>query len=167
MKKAAWIMMAMMVAATTWAQPGGGGGKPNKKDGDHGGRGMNPERMAKELGLTEQQQDALGALQHEWQTKLVDLRADSQKAKLELRRIMREPESTRDEIIKAVEVDNAADLAMAKARVDHFLKVRELLGPEKAAQMHEMRGAFRDDERGQGEPIPRGGKNRGPDNPAD
>lgn len=162
MKTTLWMMAAMMVAATAWAQPGSGDGKQHKKGGDQG-KGMNPERVAEQLGLTENQEDALRTLQHAWQAQLIDLRADSQKAKLELRRVMREPESTREQIMAAVEADNTADLAMAKARAEHFLKVRELLGPEKAAQMHEMRGAFRDDERGPGGSIPRGGKNRGSD----
>jgi len=153
MKTAVWMMAAMMAAATVWAQPGGGDGKQYKKGGDQA-RGMNPERMAEKLGLTGQQEDALRTLQHDWQAKLIDLRADSQKAKLELRRVMREPESTREQIMAAVEADNTADLAMAKARAEHFLKVRELLGPEKAAQLHDMRGGPRDE--------PRGGMNRGP-----
>jgi Spy/CpxP family protein refolding chaperone len=148
------VVMTAMSAAVASAQPGQGpseGGKKMKQR-------PNPEQMMKDLDLTTEQQDALKQAQRDMQKQMVDLRADVKDARDAARSIMTSASVTRDEAMKAVESEAAAELTLRKAMVDHRLKVRDIIGPENAAKMIELREERREERREKFGP----GKGRGP-----
>lgn len=144
------LMSAMLIAAAS-AQPGRGDGAGMGLAGEKGqGR---PVMLIDNLGLTPEQQKAVRAARDEWMEQSIDLRGAVQKAKLAVRRELTAETVNRDAIMSAVEKEAAAELELRKAMVDHQLKIREIVGPEKAEQLMEMMR----DQRGGG---PRGDRPR-------
>ena len=148
------VLLSAMSVAVASAQPGQGPSEGGKKMKHR----PNPERMMEELNLTTEQKDALKQSQRDMQKQMVDLRADVKDARDAARSVMTSASVTREEAMKAVESEAAAELALRKAMVDHQLKVREIVGPENAAKMIELREQRRDDRREKGGP----GKGPGP-----
>ena len=146
-----WSAMSVAVAS---AQPGQGPSEGGKKMKHR----PNPERMMEELNLTTEQKDALKQSQRDMQKQMVDLRADVKDARDAARSLMTSASVTREEAMKAVESEAAAELTLRKAMVDHQLKVREIVGPENAAKMIELREERREERREKGGP----GKGPGP-----
>jgi hypothetical protein len=88
-----------------------------------------------------------------FQVQMIDLKANIQKARLEVRKLVNQDTVNREAVMKAVEAESAASLALRKAVVEQQIKAREIIGPEKAAQLREMRqergygdGGRRDDD---------------------
>jgi Spy/CpxP family protein refolding chaperone len=138
-----------MSVAVAVAQPGQGSGKGAMKMKHR----PNPEQMAKELGLTAEQTAAMRAAHEAFQVQMIDLKANIQKARLEVRKLVNQDTVNREAVMKAVEAESAASLALRKAVVEQQIKAREIIGPEKAAQLREMRqergygdGGRRDDD---------------------
>ena len=148
------VLLSAMSVAVASAQPGQGPSEGGKKMKHR----PNPERMMEELDLTAEQQEALKQSQRDMQKQMVDLRADVKDARDAARSLMTSASVTREEAMKAVESEAAAELALRKAMVDHQLKVREIVGPENAAKMIELREERREERREKGGP----GKGPGP-----
>jgi len=127
---------AITVAAAS-AQPGRGDGSGPRGDKDSFRPKM--ERIADDLNLTAEQKQKLENLRDEFQAQNVDRRSSVQKAKLEVRRLLKQDVVDRDALMKAVEAEGAADLALRKARIEHLLKVRDIVGPENAERLRELR----------------------------
>jgi Spy/CpxP family protein refolding chaperone len=125
-------LSAIGFAAAT-AQPGRGDGPRPRGD------GPNRDAVAEQLGLTQEQKDALEAIRHDAQTEMVDLRAAVQKARLETKRLMDQPDASRDAILAAVAAEGTAQQALRTAMTEHQLAVRDAIGPEKAAQLRDLR----------------------------
>jgi Spy/CpxP family protein refolding chaperone len=154
------LLVTAMSVAVASAQPGQGQGP------SEGGKKMkhrpNPEKMMEQLELTTEQQDALKQLRRDFQKQMVDLRGDVKDARDAAREIMTATEVSRDEAMKAVEAEAAAELVLRKAMVDHQLKVRDIVGPENAAKLAELREERRDDMRERGGPGNGPGPGKGP-----
>jgi len=155
------LVSAISVAAAV-AQPGRGDGEGFK--GDKSKQRPNREQMAEKLDLTPEQQKALKDLRQDIQVQMIDLRANVQKARLEVKNQMTQEAVNREAVMSAVEAEAAAELAVKKAMIEHQLKVREIVGAEKAEQLRDM---FQDRHGGemrgfQGEPGGDRGRGQGP-----
>jgi len=124
-----------MSVAVAVAEPGQGPGKGEMKMKHR----PSPEQIAKELGLTAEQSAAMRTAQETFQVQMIDLKANAQKARLEVRKLVNQDTVDREAVMKAVEAEGAAGLAMRKAVVEHQINIREIIGPEKAAQLREKR----------------------------
>ena len=148
MKTLTTILIATaMTAAIASAQPGPG-------QGPQGGGKMinrpNPERIFEKLDLTAEQRDALDQEQRNFQKQMVDLRADAKKTRETMRDLMDSATVSREEAVAALEAESAAELTIRKAMLDHRLKIREIVGPENAAKLVEMRDERREEMRERG-----------------
>jgi Spy/CpxP family protein refolding chaperone len=128
------LIMSALCAGAALAQPVGGDGfGPGGRDGkERPGRAI-----AGQLELTPEQQKALRVIRQEFHAAAIDLRANIEKARLEVQSLMTADTVNREAIMTAVEKEGAATTALRKAMVEQHLKVREIVGPEKAAQMME------------------------------
>lgn len=135
------VMVMMVGSAAALAVPGQGrGGERGRDTGDREpGRG----RMMASLDLTSEQKDQLRALHEEQAETMVDLRAAAEKAHLKTVSLLSQETVDRDAVMKAVKKEGAAAEALRLAHVEHQLKVREVVGAEKAARLMDMREAGR------------------------
>jgi len=83
--------------------------------------------------LTAEQMEKVGALRTEHQKGMIDLRADLQKKRLDLRTLMTATEPNEKKINAVIEEMGALRTQLQKQRVSHWLKVREMLTPEQRA----------------------------------
>lgn len=86
-------------------------------------------------GLSRAERDTLRKLAFEHEREMIPLRADARLARLELRRLLSEPKPDEAAVMKAAEAVAQAELAVEKSRLKHLLRVREVLGPERAARL--------------------------------
>ena len=154
------VFLTAMSAAVALAQPGGGMMGQGKGDMKMKHR-PDMEQMADELDLTAEQRQAMEDAQSAFRMNMIDLRATAEKARLTVRTQMRQTTVNRDEVMKAVDAEGAADLAIRKAVINHQLAIRTILGPEKIEKMHEMRKSRGDEDRDRG--GYRGGSDRDDD----
>lgn len=148
-------VVAVSLAAVAMAAPGPGGGREGRGGpggggpGFGGGDGPGPaagmmlqrvlqnEQMAKKLGLTDEQIATLKSSLLETQKQMIKLRAESELAELEVRRLMGEEQVDRAAVMKAIDAASAAHTAIRKAGVEERLKVRETLGQETLDKIRE------------------------------
>lgn len=146
------LVVSAMGIAAAMAQPGQGDGQGPKGNKEKHRDGI--ERMSDKLDLTPEQQKALKDLRQELKGQMIDLRANVEKAKLAVESQMTAEQINRDALMAAVDAESAAELAVKKAMIDHHLKVREIVGAEKAEQMFrhwkDRRGEGMDEGRGRG-----------------
>jgi len=93
-------------------------------------QGMHFQNKMESLDLTSEQQSQLEKLHTDMQKGMIQLKANLQIAQLELKTALNSGASDKEVTIKADALTKAQN-AMVKARVDHQLKVRSLLGPDK------------------------------------
>lgn len=156
MKKTITTILAItaITVAAAVAQPGRGDGQGPRNEG-----GKPKREMLNRLDLTPEQQQALRDLRREQQEQMIDLRAAAQKARLNVEKLLDAETVDTEALMAAVESAGQAEIAIEKARVAHHLKVREIVGVEKAAQMRGMmQGRRGDRDGGPGGP----GQGRGP-----
>jgi Spy/CpxP family protein refolding chaperone len=93
------------------------------------------------LDLDEEQKAKLNELRHELEMAAIDLKADLQKLRLELKREMMKDEPSRKAVDKLVEDIGAARTKLKKLHIDHAFKAKEMLKPEQWKQfiMRHMR----------------------------
>ncbi|HMO51662.1 MAG TPA: periplasmic heavy metal sensor [Kiritimatiellia bacterium] len=126
------VSISLLGPALVFGQPGRGEA-PGWRGDQPGKPAMT--RLADDPDLTPQQRQALRQLRQNWQEQEVDLRGDVQKARLAVRKQMAEPTVNRAALMAAVEAESTAELALRKARMEHMLEMREIVGPEKARRM--------------------------------
>lgn len=147
------LLVTVFGIGSAFAQPPGHGDDRGWNKDHH--KRFNPERLAEKLDLTAEQTTALKDAQYALEEKMIDLKANHQKAKLALRGQMDADTVDRDALMSAVEAESAAQLAIKKTMIDHKLEMKEILGPEKVAELEAMKKSRmekRGDNRG-----PRGG----------
>ena len=99
-------------------------------------RKMDPEQAAKRWGLTPEEQEALKALRMTYQQEIEELEATLQKARTDVRHLLTDVSAaTESEVMNAIDAAGSAQTALQKARVRYMLKIREIIGPEKARSM--------------------------------
>jgi len=188
------VVVAVSLAAVAMAAPGPGGGREGRGGpggdgpGIGGGQGHGPgpgmilqrvlenEALAKKVGLTDEQIATLKGSLLETQKQMIKLRAESELAELDVRRLMGEDQVDRAAVMKAIEAAGAAHTAIRKAGAEERLKVREIVGQETLDKIREhmadrmgKRGGGQDGERRPGrgqrgdddQAGPRGGKGEG------
>jgi len=149
-------VVAVSLAAVAMAEPGPGGGREGRGGpggggpGIGGGQGHGPkagmilqrvlqnEALAKKAGLTDEQIATLKGSLLETQKQMIKLRAESELAELEVRRLMDEDKVDRAAVMKAIDAASAAHTAIRKAGVEERLKVRETIGQETLNKIREL-----------------------------
>lgn len=141
-------LVVLATAGLTVAEPYG-----HRMDEDSGGRNhqQRMEKISRELGLTTQQQDELRNLRAESMDEMKGLREALQDARKTTQELILSDQASDDEIMKSVVAEGAAYLALSKARAEHQLKVRKIVGAENAAKLIDMRNDWRM-KHGRGEP---------------
>ncbi|MFB0515283.1 MAG: Spy/CpxP family protein refolding chaperone [Candidatus Neomarinimicrobiota bacterium] len=94
------------------------------------GPGMCRLLWNEDLKLTKEQQEQITKLGTQFQTQVIDLRADLQKLRLELQEQLRAVSPNKKAIDATLDKINAKQGAIQKLRVNHQLDVRAVLTPE-------------------------------------
>lgn len=186
MKKVLLLVTILTVGAASLvlAKPGGPQGPGGKNRGDRGPEKMdpamivqrianNPEKAAK-LGVTEEQIEKLEDIILKQEKRKIQLKANADKARVDLRQLMKQDEPDQEAVMAAVDAVGAAQTELRKAEIGTLLKVKRILGAdtvkalrkegrkmarEKKQQFQERRG--KQERRGDGEGR-RGGGPGGP-----
>jgi Spy/CpxP family protein refolding chaperone len=176
---ARWLFLAIFCVATTLcaapgssAQAGGGGQgvgpgfaghRPPFERAFQGGRFWDNPRIATALKLTPDQQKAMDDILFQHREKLIDLRANLQKAELDMEPLMNADEPNRAAIEAQIDKVVAARAELEKANSNFLLDIRMKLTPDQWKQIKNFRaeGGMREMRRGwrQGGP---GARMRGP-----
>ena len=111
--------------------------------GHRGGRGgFMPfgavERFADEIGLSEDQLDRISSIKTEMEKKIVDLRAEKQKAEIDLRELIRDPKAKSSEIEKAAQKVVDLESQIRLNRIETAIKIRDVLTPEQREKVMEV-----------------------------
>lgn len=121
---AAMITLIFVTVATVGIYAQAPKGMMNKKG------PMMKEKIFDKLNLTDTQKDQIAKLKTDFQTKMVDLKANLQKDKIALKALRSKDDVTRNEVITAVEAVNKSKNAMALAWANHIMDIRDMLTPE-------------------------------------
>jgi Spy/CpxP family protein refolding chaperone len=115
--------------------------------------GRRPERLARELGLDDAQIERIGRLRLEHRLGMIDLGAELRKLRLALRAELAAGTPDRAEIDRITGAIGEVRTKMQRQRIDHLLKVRDVLGDEQWKRFIERR---RERDRGpkDGPPMP-------------
>jgi Spy/CpxP family protein refolding chaperone len=153
------ISMFVMITLATALTASAGSEHGNKNKGDREGgpwqdREARMERVADELELTQEQREQLKALSEEGREEMRALHEAMREARETTAALIEAEVVDRDAVMKSVVAEGAAYLALSKARAEQQIARREILGPEKSAQLGNMRQEWMDD-RG-GRPMGRG-----------
>ena len=111
--------------------------------GHRGGRGgFMPfgavERFADEIGLSEDQLDRISSIKTEMEKKIVDLRAEKQKAQIDLRELIRDPKAKSSEIEKVAQKVVDLESQIRLNRIESAIKIRDVLTPEQREKLMEV-----------------------------
>jgi Spy/CpxP family protein refolding chaperone len=126
-------------------------------------QGPNPERL-KEAGATDEQLEQLKKIQEQQQLKQVDLKADAEKAQIELKQLISSENASEKDVLKAVDALTEAKAAIMKQGISARFKAREILGDEISKKLREMgppKGRGPDGQKGPGVQRPQGPQGRG------
>lgn len=107
------------------------------------GMGMGPQLLEK-LELTEKQRDQVKVLFTGLEKKRIDLRADLQHKKLELREAMDESKVDEGKVKRLVKEMGATKTELQMTRIDQQLGLKKILTPEQQKQLrqHRMTGGM-------------------------
>ncbi len=116
------------------------------RDGRRGKRGMRGmrgigigPRMAEELGLTDEQTEAIQAIRDDFREQMGPTRETVSEIRAELRELWSADEPDKKAILAKMDEMQAEKHAMAIARVDARLQVLDVLTPEQKAEMQAIR----------------------------
>lgn len=141
-------MRRMMVPHGSGGQLRQGGGKPGMKGGagmsgggpmggsmrSSGGVGM-LIASAEKLGLSGDQVKQLESMKHDFQMEKIDLQAAVHKAKLRLKRLMKNPGAAEGDVMAAIDAVAAAEGDIRKMRYRHLKAARATLQPDQMAKV--------------------------------
>ena len=99
---------------------------------------MMGQKIFAKLNLTDAQKDQIAKLRTDFQTKMVDLKANLQKDQIALKALRNKDDVTRDEVITSVEAVNKSKNAISLAWANHLMDIRDILTPDqrKIAKEH-------------------------------
>lgn len=186
MKKTIVILIALALAApaTLLAQPGPGamdrpGGGFGNRDcqmgdgpgftGHRGGRGMRGDGMgmqgllafADEIELTDAQEKQLEALKLKFQKEGIDKRAELQKARVDLRSLMRDDQAAEKAVLSQIDVVSGLEASLEKMQYTHRNQMKAVLTAEQINKLEELRKERRLEHRqGRGQGYGAGSKGR-------
>ena len=95
-------------------------------------------KLAKEIGLTEEQLKKIREIRRDAQKDMVDLKADLQKSIIDLKEIASDPKATRVQIEGAAKKVLEKGDALKLRRLRMFLDVRDVLTPEQREKLMEI-----------------------------
>jgi len=112
------------------------------------------ERFADEIGLSDDQLDRISSVKTEMEKKIIDLRAEKQKAEIDLRELMRDPKAKGSEVKKVAQKVVDLESQIRLNRIETAIKIRDVLTPEQREKMLEVikehRREMREHHRGEG-----------------
>ena len=117
------MSLVMLLGLLTTGLMAQGYDRPNRSQG-------HPRSLKSELNLTVEQEAQMQKVREDHQEVMIDLRADHEKAQLQLRKLMREETPNKKKIHSQIEKVGSIELKMDKARIDHRLDMRQLLTAE-------------------------------------
>ncbi len=129
------VVCAVCAGMNASAWPGAGGEGHGKMKGGE----ARMEHMARKLELTGEQQKALQVLREEAKESMRPLQQQLHESRMNTAELIASDDASDEEIMRSVVAEGAAYLALSKARTEHQLKVRNLIGAEKARELVEMR----------------------------
>ncbi len=147
MKK--WIIATVVIglialASLAWSEPPSRGPGKNQEQRPQG-RLMefprlemilhNPD-IAKQLGVTPEQIDALRQMTYENRQKTIKIRADLELAQVELQYLMEQEKPDQEKIEKSIDEAGKVRTQLEKTRVLGALKAKEILGEETATKIN-------------------------------
>lgn len=156
------VVMAVVAAVAAPALARRGPHGPGGKHGMHHGfmRAELIGEVASELGISDDKLKQIKEMVYEANRKVVDLRADVQRARLELQHLMNADEPDKAKVLKLVEDLGRKETRVHKNRIELMLSVRALLTPEQRRRLSELMAARRGGWRTNGGPGR--GAGRGP-----
>lgn len=173
------VLAATLAAGVAFAQgpdmsgpggPGMAGHRPPMERAMHGehGRWWNNPKIVEKLKLTDDQRKAMDQIFQEHREKLVDLRANVEKAEIAMEPLVRADQPNESAVLAQIDKVAQSRAELEKANARFLFALRAKLTPDQWKQVQEfrqnreeMRHEWRDGGRGQGE----GGRgpNNGPD----
>jgi len=128
MRTSVFALITIFLFATMFVSESNAQGKMGKRQGMR--TGQNCIKMFTALNLTDAQKDKITSLRESHQKAMIDLRAQVQKDMLNLKELKTNENLSRNDVLSAVEKLNKSKDAMAVARANHQMDVREVLTPE-------------------------------------
>jgi Spy/CpxP family protein refolding chaperone len=138
------VAASLALAAVVYAEQGERGGGPGQGGGPGGGPGggfqalLENENIVKKLGLTEEQVNAVQAAGYEHQKVMVSLRADSELAQLDVKKLMDQDAPDTEAVMKALDTAGRLQTEIHKAGIRNQLKIREIIGADAAKQLKQI-----------------------------
>ena len=96
-------------------------------------------RMADKLDLTDDQIDRIESLRYDMEMRGIDIKADLEKTRLELKKLMGEEEKDRKEILAQVAAVNEIEGDISIMRVEGMLDINDVLTKEQRERLDELR----------------------------
>jgi len=94
------------------------------------------------LNLTDSQKDKINSLRTEHQKKMIDLRADLQKARLDEKELRNSDNISRSDVVKVTEKINKIRDEISLLRANHRMDIYEVLTPEQKKIAKDMKNNF-------------------------
>jgi Spy/CpxP family protein refolding chaperone len=120
------------------------------------------EELADKIGADEKTVVKIKDLAYTANKDLIDLRAEMERAHLEMRKFMDSDAPDEGAIMKHIEKAGAVEIKLRKNRIGLILAVRKLLTPEQRTKLKGMIEERMEHERGQGQDMPKGPMMKGP-----
>jgi Spy/CpxP family protein refolding chaperone len=111
-------------------------------DDDIQGKWWKHPKIAKELGLTNDQVNRIEAIFSSYRPQMIELDSKLKAKEEELKNTRRNPNSTREEISRLN--DEVEDIRgnMRRVKVDMFLQIRDVLTPQQRAKLEEIKSRY-------------------------
>jgi len=138
MRTSVIALITIFLFATMFVSESNAQGRMGKRQGMR--TGQNCTKMFTALNLTDTQKDKITSLRESHQKAMIDLRAQVQKDMLDLKELKTNENPSRNDVLSAVEKLNKSKDAMALARANHQMDVREVLTLEQRKTFKEFQG---------------------------
>jgi len=143
MTKTTWVVMLLVLISAAglmaFSPQGGGHRFPGNQRGPGGNmrREIPLEKMAEELEITDEQLETIREIRFEHQETMIDKRAELEKAKLEMEKLMVDEDFDRDKIYSQAEKIDEIESEIKLAGIDAKLRGMEILTDEQREQLKE------------------------------
>lgn len=111
-------------------------------DDDVQGKWWKHPNIAKELELTNDQQNRIEAIFSSYRPQMIELDSKLKEKEGKLRDTRRNPNSTREEISKLNDEVEGIRGNMRRVRVDMFLQIRDVLTPQQRTKLEEIKSKY-------------------------
>ncbi len=111
-------------------------------DDDIQGKWWKHPKIAKELGLTNDQVNRIEAIFSSYRPQMIELDSKLKAKEEELKNTRRNPNSTREEISRLNDEVEEIRGNMRRVKVDMFLQIRDILTPQQRAKLEEIKSRY-------------------------